>query len=133
MLDIIIATIVGFGIGMVWYSPYGFGKHWMKIAGSSDKKKIPKDEMQKLMAFSMTGAVLSSLVKAAVLAAFLQWLNPLSLQLSLWYALLAWLGFMMPITLSPVLFEQKPFQLFLINTGYYLVSILVMAGVIFYL
>jgi hypothetical protein len=41
-----------------------------------------------------------------------------------------WAGFVAPITLSPVLWEKKPWMLWVINAGYYLVLMLVMAAIL---
>lgn len=41
-----------------------------------------------------------------------------------------WLGFIMPVQLTHVLFEKQPFKLFLIHTGYQLTAFLSMAVVL---
>src|SRR3989344_3541804 len=45
----------------------------------------------------------------------------------------SWIGFVAPAMLGQVLWEQKPFSLYLINVGYWLVSFVAMAIVLLFL
>jgi hypothetical protein len=40
-----------------------------------------------------------------------------------------WLGFMVPLLVDSVLWERRPWKLFLLNAGYRLVSIILMTAV----
>ena len=45
-------------------------------------------------------------------------------------ALIAWIGFVAPVLLGTVLWEQKPFQYYLINALYWLVALIAMSIVL---
>lgn len=55
---------------------------------------------------------------------FYDWIG--ALELGFW----CWVGFIAPTMLGMVLWEQKPFKLYLINVLYWLVALLVMAQII---
>lgn len=100
-LAIIIATIVQFIIGAIWYSVF-FGKLWGKIHGFD---KLPKEVQQKMMKsmgpfYALQAFV--TLITSIVLAIFITYLP------SDWnvYALAGffWLGFVVPTQVSAVIF-----------------------------
>lgn len=41
-----------------------------------------------------------------------------------------WIGFIAPVTLGIVIYEHKSWKLWLLNNGYWLISLLVMGGVL---
>jgi len=51
-----------------------------------------------------------------------------AVELGIW----SWIGFVAPAMLGQVLWEQKPFSLYLINAGYWLVSFIAMAIVLLF-
>jgi hypothetical protein len=85
------------------------------------KKRMP------LMAFfGLLSAMLVAYVMTYVDAAwgFYDWSG--AIELGFW----CWAGFTAPTMLGMVLWEQKPFKLYLINALYWLVAMLVMAQII---
>ena len=38
LIPVIIAAVVNMVLGMLWYSPYLFGKYWMKVQGKTSDK-----------------------------------------------------------------------------------------------
>ena len=49
ILAVIVAGIVTFGIGALWYSPLLFGKHWMQFNGvTPDKAEAMRKDAPKL-------------------------------------------------------------------------------------
>lgn len=128
-LGVLLCAIASMVIGFLWYGPL-FGKPWMKMVGlTKEKMEKSKDSM------GMTYGVmfLSSLLMAYVLAHFVWYAAPgsLTLFISVKTAVWAWLGFIATYALSKFLFnvEKKPWTLLVIDTGYYLVTLIVM-GVI---
>lgn len=117
------AVIVGF----IWYSPVVFGKLWMALAGIADgdleagKKKMP------LMAFT---GFLAATILAWVMAHFAIVWGALTIGSALEIGFWVWLGFMMPVQLSPVLWEGKSLKYFAINAGYWLVTTVVVAIIV---
>lgn len=100
-LGIIIATVVQFIIGAVWYSAL-FGKLWGKIHGFDKLSKEVQDKMVKEMGPFYALQVLMTLITSFVLAIFINYLP------SSWnvYALAGffWLGFVLPTQVSAVIF-----------------------------
>ena len=115
------ATVVSFIIGWLWYGPL-FGKKWM-VLRKMDPAAMTGEMPYKLMA----GEFVLTLVVAYVLAHFTVLFGattaPEALELAFW----VWLGFYATTLAGPVLWENVPYELYLINAGRWLVSLLAMA------
>ncbi|MEK6950039.1 MAG: DUF1761 domain-containing protein [Nanoarchaeota archaeon] len=126
-LAVLVSAVAAFAIGALWYSVL-FGKVWMKLSGM-DKKKIEK-EKKKGMAKSYVGGFIALLVMAFVLAHFVDMAKAASVldgaQAGFW----AWLGFVATVMLNKVLWEGKPFKLYLLDAAHYLVALLVMGSIL---
>ena len=85
------------------------------------KKRMPLLALVGLLAAALVAYVMSY-VSAAW--GFYDWQG--ALQLGFW----CWAGFVAPTMLGMVLWEQKPFKLYLINVLYWLVAMLVIAQII---
>lgn len=130
-LMILVAGIVNMAIGFLWYSPMLFEKPWMKLTGlTREKMKSSMKDLPKIMITSF----IASLVMAFCLRHSVVYggaYNGVSgVPLGLMTGFFTWLGFIMPVQLTNVLFERLPFKLFLIHTGYHLVAILAMGIVL---
>ncbi len=117
-------------IGALWYGPL-FGKPWMKLVGWEEKKQAKESsDMTKTYGVMF----LASLVMAYTLAHFVWYAAPgsLTLVISLKTAVWCWVGLIFPFALSRYLFspQKRSLKLLAIDTGYYLVTLLIM-GVIF--
>lgn len=130
---IILCGVFAMMLGFLWYGPL-FGKQWSKLVGlTKDKMMEANKDMPKTYGL-MFGA---SLVMAYVLAHFVWYAAPghLTLFIALKTAVWAWLGFVATTAVSKYLFtpEKKPLKLLVIDSGYYLVSLLIMAATIYFL
>ncbi len=113
---VVAAAIASLVVGFIWYGPL-FGKAWMKLTGlkeMGDKKEMPKTYAILFVASLVTAYVLS------VLGA--------SLATAFW----VWLGFQATLLLHSVLFEGKSWNLYFLNAGHQLVSLLAMSWVLNY-
>ncbi len=125
---VLVSAIVVWILGSLWYSPILFGKMWMKLSGfkESDMRKAKKKGMIKEYIIMLVG----SFITAYVLAHFVSYTNSTTILdggvLGAWL----WIGFIAPIALGMVLWEGKPVKLYLINTGYYLVSLVIMGAIL---
>ncbi|PCI30793.1 hypothetical protein COB52_00940 [Candidatus Kaiserbacteria bacterium] len=114
-------------VGFIWYSPMVFGRVWMALARlnpvqvEESKKKMP---LMAFLGFS-TAVILSWVIQQFTFVWGVKDLGG-AMELGFWI----WLGFMVPVLLTPVLWEQKSFKYFVINAGYWLVSTLVIAGIV---
>lgn len=123
---VLVAAVVQFIIGSLWYSPLLFVKPWMKLMKIDPEGMKPTaQEMSKIFLVS----IVSSLIMCYILAHFAVYAGAVNivhgLQLGFWM----WLGFIVTTHIHGVLYEKRPFALFAINMGHYLVSLLA-SGVI---
>lgn len=123
---VLVAAAAQFAIGAAWYTAL-FGKQWLKLNGiSKEKVEAQKDNMAKTYALSFV----TSLVMAYVLAHVLGYSNATTALAGATGGFWVWLGFIATTMFSSVLYLQKPVKLWAIDSGYYLVSLLVMGAVL---
>jgi hypothetical protein len=133
-LAVLVSAIVMAVLGSLWYGPL-FGKQWITLM-DFDPKKV--GEVQKAgigaMWKSYATMALGSLVASFVLAHFVIFANAYmgssgvtgGLTTGFW----TWLGFIAPVTLGTVLWEGKSWKLWTLNTGYYLVGLLIIGALL---
>ncbi|HSE56649.1 MAG TPA: DUF1761 domain-containing protein [Candidatus Paceibacterota bacterium] len=121
-LAILGSMVLSVIIGFVWYGPL-FGKRWMALSGiimPPDKKPCFKDMLKPIL-ISLIGAFFMALCLSYSIAyagAFMERFGTsMGIQAGFW----SWLGFVVPIQLSFVAWEGKPWKLFCIHAGYWLV------------
>jgi hypothetical protein len=124
-LAVLGAAVVGFVIGGLWYSPALFGPRWMRAVGKSETEL-----KQGNAALAYIGAFVAAFMMAYVLGLFLAFAQAKTLLQGAEIALWVWVGFVAAPTLSNYLFSRWPRDLYLINNGYYLVSLLVMGAIL---
>jgi hypothetical protein len=123
-LAIVVASLVSFGIGSLWYSPFLFGKEWM------EGRKISPDSTK-------TTSVLRSYIIQFILTLFTFTFIAFVISISqartstdgAFIGLLGWLGFVIPLSVSGLLWKKETFTLFLIDAVNHLV-ILTIGGAI---
>ena len=99
-LAILLATVVQFIIGAVWYMPL-FGKLWGKIHGFDRQSKTTQQEMMKSMGPYLVVQFLVTLVTTVVLSLFITYIPSWNA-----YAMAGffWLGFVRPTQVSAGVF-----------------------------
>lgn len=122
-LAIIVAAIVKFIIGGVWYMPL-FGKRWRALQG------VPEGAPTTGLATAMVVQVIGDLIMAYVLARFVGHYGATSLFDGILIGFMAWLGFVATIMVGSIFYEKKPAELIAINAGYQLVGIVVMGAIL---
>jgi hypothetical protein len=121
-IAVIIAAIVGFPLGALWYGPL-FGRPWMAATGIT-KERAQQANMTRVYATTL----LLNLVIATSLAMFI---GPEATLLDGLFA-----GFMAGFTFVAAafgityLFEFRPIKLWLINAGYQVVVFCVMGAIL---
>lgn len=127
-LAVLVAGLVIFLLGGVWYSPVLFAKKWVALQGRT-MEQMKADSANANMPVMYLTALISGLVTAWVLAMLFAntgragWMA--GAHLGFW----AWLGFAAPTSYATALFSMKPKQLWLIDTLYNLLAF-VIAGAI---
>ena len=126
-LPILVAGIANLILGFIWYHPKVFGTVWMAGAGVTPEMA---EKGKKRMPIMAGVGVLASMVVAYVMNHFgiawgvFDWIG--AVELGFW----CWLGFVAPVLLGSILWEQKPLNYYAINSGYWLVALIVMAVVL---
>jgi hypothetical protein len=122
-IAIIVAAVAAQFIGFLWYGPF-FGKVWAELVG------YKKKDIEKMRKSNMTGRYLlyflCFLISAFVLQNLVGIFGSYTFVDGIGIGFLVWLGFIATISLSAVLFENKPAKLYLLNNLFYLISFIVM-------
>ena len=127
-LAVLVAGLVIFMLGGLWYSPVLFSKRWVALQGkTTDQMKA--DAAGANMPLMYLGALLCGLITAFILAALMSHMGRQTWMIGAHVGALAWLGFAAPTSFATALFSMKPKQLWLIDSLYNLVAF-VLAGVI---
>ena len=125
---VLVASVVSFILGWLWYGPV-FGKLWMKL--NQVTQKDIKKAKQKGMAGPMILHFIGTLVSAYVLAIILGAIVVVSVSEALMLVFWIWLGFFAASTLlGSVLWDNKPWGLFVLNGAYWLVNLGVLASIV---
>lgn len=127
MLAVLVASVLGMGVGFLWYSPMLFGKPWMALSGFTPESMAGmKKDMTKTYGIMFVAQIVMNYVLAHILSAYQANSVAMGLQGAFW----VWLGFIATTMLTGVLFDRKPLKLYAINVGYHLASLLVAAAVL---
>lgn len=124
------AAVASMVIGFLWYGPI-FGKKWIALMGFTQEQisAAKKKGMAKQYALMFVGSLAMAYVLAHALVFASAYLKTSGVSAGLMTGFWNWLGFVAPVTLGSVLWEGKSPKLWVLNNGYYLVSLLAM-GVI---
>lgn len=130
-IAVLVAAIVSMGVGFVWYGPMFFAKRWMKLMGYTEKSMEKATEgMSKMYALSFVLSLVTAYVLSHVIVFSENYFHYPLVMTGLTSAFWMWLGFIMPVQATDVLFGGKKWELFWINTGYQLASLLAMGVVL---
>ncbi len=137
-LAVLLAAVASMVVGFVWYSPMLFGKQWSKLMGfTTEGIKKAQKEMGKWYGVSFVLALVTAYVLTHVMAMAMNFFHYSPVSTGLTSAFWMWLGFIMPVQATGVIFGKEhgkdQWKIFGINTGYQLVSLLVMGVVIGFL
>jgi len=124
---VIVATLVHYILGGLWYSPLLFGNKFIQLINWSPAQlqQIESESHAKELAI----AFVMSLILVYILAHFVRYTKATSALGGIQTAFWLWLGFVVTTQVPTVLFEGRSFGLFLINVAYQLVGC-TLAGVI---
>ncbi|HEY0908498.1 MAG TPA: DUF1761 domain-containing protein [Candidatus Paceibacterota bacterium] len=126
---IIIAAIVGMGLGIVWHAPFVFGKLWLKYNGWTPEHLTAKKAKQSMIAVH-SAMTLATLLQAFILAGIFHSLVIVGFGSMLLVGLCVWAGFVVPAKIADYLYGGDSWQYFLIEAGYQLVAISLMSLII---
>ena len=127
---VLVAAVATMVVGFLWYSPALFANSWMKLMGydPNDKEKIA--EMQKDAGPSYVMSLIASILAAFVLGKLISVSGFSNAVAGLKIGLVLWLGFVTTVQFTNALFSRQRNRLYMINTGYQLVSYVVMGAIL---
>ena len=126
-LAVVAAAVASIVLGFLWYGPL-FGKQWATLM-KFDKKKM-SEMKNKGMGKTYVIMTIGTLVTSYVLAHFVDYLDAANFAGALTAAFWIWLGFFAAVMIGTVLWEGKPWKLYILNVAYYLVNLSVMATIL---
>lgn len=134
-LAVLVAGIVIFLLGGLWYSPILFAKKWIALQGRTEEQ-LRAGTAGSNMPLMYLGAFICGLIIAWALAVVANHFSPtVFITTGEWavrgakLGLFCWFGFAATTSFANALFSMKPKQLWLIDSAYNLVSF-VIAGII---
>ena len=120
-LAILVASIIGYIIGALWYSPLLFSKSWVKLS----KNKSPE-----MKASTYILGFLSILIFNFVLSIIISYTGASTFVEGMKMGALLWIGFIATTLFGGVIYEKMPMKLFWITSIQYLIAMLIASGIL---
>ncbi len=124
-LALLVSALFLWFLGAAWYSPALFAKRWMDLLGL---KRDPSKRGS--MIFGMISSLIGDLILSFALAHVVLWSGADSLAWGALVGFICWLGFIAAPNFPQGIYERRPFALFAINSGYWLVGLIVTGGLL---
>jgi hypothetical protein len=124
-LALLVSALILWVLGAIWYSPALFAKPWMADLGIR-----PDTANKKGLIPGMISSFIGDLLLALVLAHVIGWANATTFGWGAFIGALTWLGFIAAPAFPQGIYENRPFRLFAINTGYWLVGLILVGGLL---
>ena len=135
-LAVLVAAIVIFILGGLWYSPALFMKKWVALQDRTEEQmraQAASANMPLMYASAFVTSLIISWVMALLLGHMAAVVDPSVMNINAAHGAIfgftCWLGFAAPTSYATALFSGKPKPLWLIDSAYNLVSF-VLAGAI---
>jgi hypothetical protein len=123
-LAIVASALIQWLLGALWFSPVLFAKPWTAMVNA------PQENKHKSMVAGMITSFIVSLVLSFVLVHILHWAGALTFGRGALVGFILWAGFIAAPLSAGYIYESRPFKLFAINTGYWLVALLISGGLL---
>ena len=129
-LAVIAGAVSNMVIGFLWYGAL-FGKQWAALSGFIDQSLAAAKAKGtgKSYFLMFLGALVMAYVLSHSLVFASSYMNVEGASAGMSVGFWSWLGFIAPVTLGSVLWDNKPWKLWFLNNAYNLISLMVM-GVI---
>ena len=122
---ILLIVLANTTLGMLWYSPTLFETMWMEGLGVK-KNSNKKEKILKPLILSGCSSLIMGF-SLNYLAILIHSNNSTDyIQLAFWI----WLGFIATSSLNSVLWEKQNYNVYIINAGFWLVALIIDAGII---
>ncbi len=123
-IALIVAAVAIWLLGALWYSSVLFAKPWIAIIGRKEGEK-PKG-----LVTGMVGSLIGDWILAFILAHIVGWSGADNFGTGAFVGFLVWLGFVVGPLFPQSIYEGRPFKYFAINAGYWLISLVGVAGLL---
>jgi len=123
-LAVLSVAVILWLLGWLWYSPFAFGKKWQALVPG------PQGDKKKTMIAGMVMSLVGNILLCWVLDhACFKW-GAQSFGKGLFVGFTLWMGFFAATAVPASVFEGRPFKLFAINQGYFLLALMVGGGIL---
>lgn len=126
MLTILVASVVGFVFGTLWYTAL-FGKLWAKLNGF--------DTSGEMSMKSMAVPMVQNFIMQVILVSSVYYLFPQVLVLTfmdfLKITLVVWFGFAFTVYANAAIWERKSWKLVLLNSAYGIIMTIIVSYVVY--
>src|SRR5205814_2151200 len=126
-LAVLVAAVVVFILGWLWYSPLLFYKPWMRLRGLDPNAAMAGAKMP---GGKLVVELLRCLVLAYVIARLVALLGVSSWMGGLHFGFLLWIGFPLILLTGSVLWDNIPWKVAAIHAGDWLVKLLVITIIV---
>jgi hypothetical protein len=123
-LAVLVSAVALWVLGALWYSPVLFAKPWMAMVA------FPKEGKKNAMLTGMISSLIGDILLAFILAHIILWSGADSFGRGAFIGFIVWLGFFAATAFPQGIYEGRPFKLFAINTGYMLVGLVLIGGLL---
>lgn len=122
-LAVLVSALIQWILGALWYSLL-FAKPWMAMVGHKPCEK------SKAAVVTMISSFIGNLILSFVLVHVVIWAGGATFDRGAFVGFVCWLAFIAAPLYAQHLYEKRPFRLFAINTGYWLVALLISGGLL---
>jgi len=126
-LAVLVATVVVFVLGWLWYSPLLFFKPWMRARGMDPDAAMAGAKMP---AGKLVIELIRCFVLAYIIAIFLSGRGVSGWMGAAHFGLLLWIGFPVVLLTGSVIWDNVPTKVAAIHAGDWLVKLLVIPTIL---
>jgi hypothetical protein len=123
-LAVFVAALANYLIATVWYAVV-FGSLWKRLTGITEMKPVPMN-----MVLVFIGSLVMSFVLMHSIAFGNAYVNTSGVAGGLMGGFFSWLGFIAPVTMTNVIYEKRPWKLWILDNAFWLLSLLVMGTIL---
>ncbi len=123
-ISVVVGAILNMVLGFLWYGMI-FSKPWAKLAGMTEEK-LESAKARMGMTYSMT--FVWALFSASVMQIVVRTFGIMTVQEAVLLAVILWLGLTGAAFFTNGAFEQRPLKLTLIDSGYFLVAMIMLSA-----
>jgi hypothetical protein len=117
---ILVAALIQWLLGALWYSPVLFARPWMAMIGVT-----PNPDKRKSIVWGMLSSLIGDIILSFILWHIIFWSGAVTWKAGAFVGCIVWLGFFAAPNFAQGIYESRPFKLFAINNGYWLVCLFV--------